>query len=180
VASLLALLGSMSRKFRVTDASDDVGRWAAAMEARFVEADEAALVRTVLKNSGPVGLASTRSYWQHGDLVVDNLVFRADGVVLFDWEDFRKVSLAGFDLTTLLVSVAGFDAECLQAIRSGGRAGGRSRLACWLPDACRAVGLATDDFWELVPFHLCVFLALKDRYSQSIRRRVLAVVQGLV
>lgn len=179
VSSLLSLFESMARKFATDVAPEEPDRWVTAIESRFDGTDEAELVRAVLRRLGRDGRSSRPTYWQHGDLVVDNLVFRMDGAVLFDWEDFRKVSLAGFDLTTLLASVAGFDATCLQAIRSANGSSRSGNPASWLPDACRVVGLEPEEFWALAPFHLLVFLALKDRYSPSIRRRVLAAVQGL-
>jgi hypothetical protein len=52
---------------------------------------------------------------QHSDLAINNVGRTPERFVLFDWEDYGRVTLPGFDFATLLVSACGFDARSVNA-----------------------------------------------------------------
>ena len=106
---------------------------------------------------------------QHGDFVANNIGMRGSRLVVYDWEDYGKVSLPGFDLCTLAMSLA--EASWGQGA-FGAPGPRRERLCAFLAPACRALGLTLDAFWRLVPLYLLAFLDLKQTYAAGIRTRV--------
>jgi hypothetical protein len=112
--------------------------------------------------------------YQHGDFVVNNLGLAAAGLVVFDWEDFARIELAGFDLCTLIASDTAFDPNVLRQIMlCNGRAG--ERYSKLLNEACASIGLEPQMFRRLIPLYLAIFLDLKsDRqnYGPAIRQLV--------
>jgi hypothetical protein len=106
---------------------------------------------------------------QHGDFVVNNIGTRASRLVVYDWEDFGKVSLPGLDLCTLAVSLLYMIAPDAPFIQSGPHS---ESMGSFVQSACAELGIATDQFWRLVPLYLLTFLYLKASYAGGIRRRI--------
>lgn len=105
---------------------------------------------------------------QHGDFVVNNLGLAGSGLVVFDWEDFGRVSFPGLDLCTLLASDTRFNAERLRdLIRGDTRAA--PRYSDLLHEACAVLGLTPKFFRQLIPLYLVIFLDLKRDYGAAIR-----------
>jgi len=132
----------------------------------------AAIVREWITNGRLDVLPHIR---QHCDFVIGNLGLTADGLVVFDWEDFGRIELPGFDLCTLLASDAGLDANRLFAIIRGGdqRVGAYAEL---LERGCPAIDMRPDLFRQLIPLYLVIFLDLKRAYGKAIR----GVISGLI
>ena len=106
---------------------------------------------------------------QHGDFAVNNLGMCDTRLVAYDWEDFGKVEIPGFDLCTLAVSLLG---ELAPDAPFTADSPGADRLRPLLEPACAALGMTTDAFWRRVPFYLLVFLHLKQSYAAAIRSRI--------
>jgi len=115
---------------------------------------------------------------QHGDFVLNNLGLRRQGLVVFDWEDFGKITLPGLDLCTLLVSALGTDRPDAAEALAGCGAPGR-RLAPAMRFACDALGLAVDQFQRLVPLHLLAFLQLKEGYATAVHDRIAGLLESV-
>lgn len=100
---------------------------------------------------------------QHGDLSLTNIGVAAQGVVVFDWEDFGHVHVAGFDLATLLLSTHEFDVAAL------GRALARPRS--FAAQLMRAAGPRLDldgpRLMALLPAYLASFIDLKTRQGYA-------------
>jgi len=114
---------------------------------------------------------------QHGDFVVNNVGTKGSRLIVFDWEDFGKVSLPGFDLCTLAMSLADAEVPGITFERYGR---GSDRLLSFLKPACGAIGLDIDQFWRLVPLYLLTFLYLKQGYAAGIRTRIALLLRQIV
>ena len=113
-------------------------------------------------------LAALGAVAQHGDFVANNLGMTRRGLRVFDWEDFGKVSLPGFDVCTLAVSFANEIAPDVVMRRDGPLA---SRVDAFVAPACKSIGIDLDVFWRLVPLYLLAFLHLKQGYATAVRDR---------
>lgn len=114
---------------------------------------------------------------QHGDFTVNNLGLSRNGMVVFDWEDFAKVGLPGFDLCTLIASDGALSPEKMANLTKGGNVPrSYERL---LREVCPAVGLTPSLFRELVPLYLAVFLHLKMEYGEAVRIALRGLIRGL-
>lgn len=149
------------------------------VDARFTGTEQESLWRDVRAATDVAHLASLPNQRQHGDFVPNNFGVCASGLLVFDWEDFGKVNLPGFDLAVLLASCVDFDPEELRRIRAPLANDLEARVE-WLPEAFQVLGLEASRFWRCVPFHLIAFLCLKDRYSPAIRAKVVHAIEGLL
>lgn len=149
------------------------------LNSRYLGTEHEALFLRVLAATDLERMAGLPARKQHGDFVMNNLGIRSSGLVVFDWEDFGKICLPGFDLAVLAASMIDFDPHKLRRLRALGRSASRA-YPRWLADACRAMDLECSEFWRSVPFHLLIFLWLKDRYSSAIRQRVTSAIEGLL
>jgi hypothetical protein len=113
---------------------------------------------------------------QHGDFTANNIGVAPPGVVVFDWSDFGRVELPGFDLATLVLSLTGFDVKRI----SGLLRGPEDPLADFVQAACDRLRLDRDDLISLLPLYLAVFLSLKSNYSSTIRLEVAAALDELM
>lgn len=116
---------------------------------------------------------------QHSDFVVSNLGIRNTGLVVFDWEDYGKVTLPGFDLCTAIASDARFNLARFRTIMDGSGAGSDaySRL---VGQVCPLIGLTADMFRRLVPLYLAIFLDLKRDYGEGVRLSVRTLIQSIL
>lgn len=101
-------------------------------------------------------LATMPRIRQHGDFAINNIGVAGDDLVFFDWEDFGRADVPGFDLAVVLLSVHDFDAGAL-----------RRRLRSDSPEAglahrlCDRLAIPRERFEQLMPAFLAVFVALK-------------------
>jgi hypothetical protein len=98
---------------------------------------------------------------QHGDLWTGNLGLADGRLVVFDWEDYGRLQIPGFDLHTLLAA--------LPRPRSRGASERRRRFEAMAVGWC---GLDAQGFDQLRPVHALAFRLLKDRYGRSVRQRI--------
>jgi hypothetical protein len=103
---------------------------------------------------------------QHGDLTLYNMGVVGDNLIIFDWEDFGKISIPGFDLCCLAVdSVTRFSAMGIDRI-SERRAYPKEIMdiiTCYFEE----LSLDEEIFFNLFPIYLFYFLYLKNRYGYS-------------
>ena len=104
---------------------------------------------------------------QHGDFVINNLGLGADGLVIFDWEDFGRLNLPGLDLYTLRMSAGwGLPAALAAAAPS------QRHLPPLVQRLCAVLGLTLVDFEALIPLYLLAFRFLKRAYGAEVRARM--------
>jgi hypothetical protein len=142
----------------------------------FRDSPFAPLVAQWSSESALGALAALGAVAQHGDFVENNLGMTPRGLRVFDWEDFGKVALPGFDLCTLAVSLANGIAPDADMDRHGPLA---SRIDAFVAPACESLGLDLDTFWHLVPLYLLAFLHLKQGYATGVRDRTARLLQRL-
>jgi hypothetical protein len=111
---------------------------------------------------------------QHGDLVMNNLGVRREGLVVFDWEDFGRLTLPGVDVLTLLLSLTDFDGRLMRSIMKSSPAGGKYQAL--LMGACQALAMDPTLFRRLVPLYLLEFLYLKYDYTSQIQEKIAALI----
>jgi hypothetical protein len=114
---------------------------------------------------------------QHCDFVANNLGVAGSRLVVFDWEDFGRISLPGLDLCTLVVSCVNGDTDIVLA--NGGSALA-NRCSIFVNPACAALDMDVSLFWRLVPLYLLTFLYLKNTYGRDIRIRITALLSKLL
>jgi hypothetical protein len=115
---------------------------------------------------------------QHGDLVANNIGLTRRTPVLFDWEDFGRVQLPGFDVALLLVSFLNFDAVRLKHWfeRNEPR-----ELDGIVTTAVDHLGIGRSTLWMWLPVYLAHFLHLKTAfgYRTAIRDQVRGLLEDL-
>lgn len=114
---------------------------------------------------------------QHCDFVLTNLGVHAGELLVFDWEDYGKLNLPGFDLCVLLLSAVAFDPQrALELLPRPGVGAGRHPFvaAC-----CSAIGIDLATFSAMLPLYLAAFLYLKQDYSVEIQDKTAAVLREL-
>jgi len=146
------------------DALDRLGRRVPAFDAQRYRA------------SLEVRLPQLRAIAQHGDFALNNLGRTRDGLAIFDWEDYGRVSVAGYDLATLLLSLAGFDAR-----RLARALGSDSLEAAIARRACERLGMTTTALVELLPLYLALFIEAKssNAYGPEVAGRAIDALASL-
>lgn len=119
-------------------------------------------------------LADLPAIPQHGDLSCNNLGLHQGRLLVFDWEDYGKTCLPGFDLTILLLSILNFDATALLGVLHGGDHA--PPPASLIAPVCQSLKLSPPIYRQLAPLHLMVFLVMKSSYSEAIRRTIRSVI----
>lgn len=165
-----------------TDASAcaQVAELRVAMDERYRGTDHEALWAKVVAKTDVASLAALPSQPQHGDFVPNNFGLRGDRLVIFDWEDYGRIDVPGFDLAVLLGSVVDFEPRRLRTIRDDLLRSAERPAVRWFPNACRAAGVEVGALLRALPFHLSLFMWLKDRYSPAIRLKVNRAIVGLL
>lgn len=115
---------------------------------------------------------------QHGDFCVNNLAYAAGGLVIFDWEDFGKVKLAGLDLCSLYLTITGMRPDAIRALVSPAGLLPRE-LEGFLREACNGLKIPFETFRRLMPLYMLVFLYLKRNYGLPVQERIAALLRGL-
>jgi thiamine kinase-like enzyme len=104
---------------------------------------------------------------QHGDFTINNLGHLQDTQpFILDWEDYGLVDLPGFDMATLLASMANFDRPTLTKDYLSET--GQHHLAT--KKLVAAAGVNWSEFTDALPLYLAAFhwLKRKGQYSASI------------
>jgi hypothetical protein len=115
---------------------------------------------------------------QHGDFVLNNIARSGRRLIIFDWEDYGRITLHGLDLATLLFSVCGGNNSLFQAMcRDGGPL--PPSLADFLRRACAHCKVDVVQFRQLLPAYLMVFLYMKRNYGVGIQQRIGDVLENL-
>lgn len=149
------------------------------IDARFSETELSNTCSRVIGSIDVDSLVTLPHAPQHGDFSVNNLALGKLGLAIFDWEDFGRVTLQGFDLAILISSVLRFEPTRLERLRAADGLKPNDDLG-WAGDACSALGVDFGRFRSMLPLYLLQFLVLKDLYSQPIRRRVEKAILALV
>lgn len=115
---------------------------------------------------------------QHGDLVANNIGLTRRTLVLFDWEDFGRVQLPGFDVALLLVSCLNFDAV---SVKHWFERNEPRELDGIVTMAVDHLGISRSMLWMWLPIYLAYFLHLKTAfgYRPAIRDRVRGLLEDL-
>ncbi|HQR40299.1 MAG TPA: phosphotransferase, partial [Blastocatellia bacterium] len=109
IRELLEYLQYVGPKRTDPSARAQVAELRVAMNERYRGTDNEALWAKVLAQTDLVSLAELPSQPQHGDFVPNNFGLRDDRLVIFDWEDYGRIDVPGFDLAVLLGSVVDFE-----------------------------------------------------------------------
>ena len=124
------------------------------------------------------GVAGLRQTPQHGDFVFNNLVWSHGKLVIFDWEDYRKVFLPGLDIWILVMSMLDQDVCAVRAVVEPGSRPD-AQLESFLEQACTLQGLTLVQFRGLVPLYLLAFLHLKRNYGIDVQERISNILTQL-
>lgn len=115
---------------------------------------------------------------QHGDLVANNVGITDTGIVIFDWEDFGRVHLPGFDVGVFLTSCLKYDSTLVKRWFEGATP---EVLEAVVQDVCKVLEIDRSLFWSMLPMYLCHFLLLKNvfDYGGVIKSRVRNLIMSL-
>jgi hypothetical protein len=114
---------------------------------------------------------------QHCDLSYNNTAIRRGRAVVFDWEDFGRVTIPGFDLAIFMGSLFNHDAAVWRRLRDDARRG----WACDLIDrVAPEIGIGRDRFFALLPLYYLLFLRIKSEsgYGDRIRGKVVGFLRN--
>ena len=115
---------------------------------------------------------------QHGDFSINNLGRYRGRLIVFDWEDYGAVDMAGFDICVLALSTIRMDPAHVAEIRAVARP--KNKPWAIAKPACDAIGLAYVDFRRLLPLYLLLFRFLKRNYATGVRERTDRLVAALL
>ena len=99
---------------------------------------------------------------QHGDFSFNNIGLKRNGIIVFDWEDFGRVLLPGFDISTLITSWLDHDISRIQCLL---RQGEPRFLDDIIGKFCRYHSIERHFFGALLPIYYAIFLRIKTCYS---------------
>jgi hypothetical protein len=150
-----------------------------ALHQHFAQTPYVALAARWLEHARQHAIQSLPQAAQHGDFVLNNLALSGARLVVFDWEDYGRVTLQGLDLATLAVSVWGHEPGFTRAFAQG--AGGRldAPMAAFLRRACALSGIEFELFCVHIPLYVLVFLYLKRNYGKVVQQRIGDLLQHL-
>ncbi len=86
-----------------------------------LEDPEAAVLRRVVGGLDLEGLDRLPHICQHGDLVMNNFGCAERGMIIFDWEDFGRVTLPGFDVALMICSCLRHDMARIERLFETGQ-----------------------------------------------------------
>lgn len=98
---------------------------------------------------------------QHGDLVLNNVAITDGHLIVFDWEDYARVNIVGFDLAIFLYSIHKFNsATLLEELAT-------EKLDRIIMSYLTALNVTKKAFMQFFPLYLYLFLVLKQKYGYS-------------
>lgn len=110
---------------------------------------------------------------QHGDFVLNNIAITRGHLIVFDWEDYARVNIVGFDLAIFLYSIHQFNSVTLLEELA------TEKLDRIIMSYLIALNITKQDFMQLLPLHLYLFLVLKQKYAYS-KETVLQAKESLL
>ena len=118
---------------------------------------------------------------QHSDLAINNVGLKSTGFVLFDWEDYGRVTFPGFDVAVLLVSACGFDARRVHATVKSLSHESKCRGGA-LPQAVNLLPTERERLREVVLISLVLFHSLKCtlNYDDDVIAKCRALLSALI
>jgi hypothetical protein len=128
---------------------------------------------------GPAGawLDALPQVRQHGDFCLNNIGVDGRQLVVFDWEDFGRVTLPGFDVVVLAASSLGLDHARLDALLATDKP---RPLGILVHELRRRLGVDRKAFRRYALLCLVTFLNLKERfYGPGIVAQVRSLADGL-
>jgi hypothetical protein len=160
-------LTAAATSFRVEPAGDRFASLHAQVRAAAMRADRSDA--DALAQRCASAFAAHEPILQHGDFVRNNLGVARDALAIFDWEDFGRVDVPGFDIVTLALSIVDFDVA-----RFAASALVRSIVSL----GAARLGLSTAEFVALVPGYLGLFVHAKATggYGPEVAERALAAI----
>lgn len=173
------VIGFFSRqhdKAQIHDSAHPHGAMLAELREEFAGTKLSQVVEPWLMSPGREQIERLPHVWQHGDFARANIGETDSGLVVFDWEDYGKITLPGFDLCTLVASFIGIDPDRLKALRTGDSGADFSAM---VDSACGVMRLDPGLFRRLMPLYLLLFLRLKARYGHAAQTNTLALINSL-
>jgi hypothetical protein len=149
------------------------------LAAHFDSSPLARVANTCITRAVALGAESIPGRPQHCDFVRNNIGRAGSRLVVFDWEDYAKISLPGLDICTLCLSLLGGGDDAVRAMMLSERGGLDAAGVAFLEQACKGQGIEPALFRRLVPLYLLVFLYLKRNYGPSVRQRIAALLFAL-
>ena len=113
---------------------------------------------------------------QHGDFTLNNMGLEGDRLIIFDWEDFGKITIPGFDIFCLTVDLlTGFDKTRIERI---------SKMKDYPIEIIELIGYFCNElsidmklYFNLYPAYVLCFLYLKEKYEYS--REIISKVENV-
>ncbi|MCS5709123.1 aminoglycoside phosphotransferase family protein [Candidatus Berkiella cookevillensis] len=110
---------------------------------------------------------------QHGDFVLNNIAITRGHLIVFDWEDYARVNIVGFDLAIFLYSIHQFNSATLfEALAT-------EKLDRIIMSYLTALNISKQSFMQLLPLYLYLFLVLKEKQGYS-KESVLRTKESLL
>jgi hypothetical protein len=178
VQGILEFFATASRQARSKTPAKPHGCLLANLHDTFKNTPFASVLQPWLTVPGRGELEAVSHIPQHGDFVLENLGNANSKLVIFDWEDFGKIALAGLDLCSLFISTVEFDAREIRLLMEVDKSVS-NRHASLLKQACVALDLDFQLFRRLIPLYALIFLRLKENYTGRIQQRTAALLQQL-
>jgi hypothetical protein len=136
----------------------------------FAASAHAPLAQRCIARSEREGVHALPVLAQHGDFVFNNLAAAGERLVVFDWEDYGKITLQGLDIATLAISVWGNDVERMHTLAQP-RAALDAPMHAFLSEACARAGIEFELFRGQMPMYVLAFLYLKRNYGSAVQAR---------
>jgi hypothetical protein len=95
---------------------------------------------------------------QHGDFCLLNVGVKRGRYIIFDWEDFGRVSLPGFDLAVLVMSLLGWKADAVISVLGGSGPEEARQLLIFLKNMLEVSEMGLRD---IIKVYAIIFLHLK-------------------
>ena len=133
-----------------------------------------ALFGYVARRYRPV-IEARNSIPQHCDFTYVNLGADGDGTLrVFDWEDFGSIRYAGFDLATFVFSHLLHGGSL--HLMANDPAAFTNKVRAEVGDRALArLGFTAEQFTEVFPGHLALFMGLKKEFGDAINRRLMPI-----
>jgi hypothetical protein len=177
-AQLWTYFGSRPCHGDVLSENDGQDALVSRLAAHFSSSGLSRVADACITQATALGIESMATRPQHGDFVLNNIGRAGDRLVVFDWEDYGKVSLPGLDIFTLCFSMLEGAGDALHSMmRPDIRLA--PAAAVFLERACGGQGIDLAMFRRLAPFYLLVFLYLKRNYGASVQHRLTALLSKL-
>jgi len=165
---IVGFLGAMTEKAMLSAPEKSHGELMRILYSHFKDTPYRTIIEQWLDNDSIKNLPYIP---QHGDFVINNLAGSGSQLIIFDWEDYGKITLPGFDFCTLLMSDLQFDYERILDYLKINTSRQSTHLS-FLLNKCALTGVSLPLFLRLIPLYLVIFLYLKKDYGSEIQARI--------